>query len=51
MAQGGYVPLGLRLRATTRLINLKKQHRTPAIFFVELSAVLLTTAWLNLPIK
>ena len=32
MAQGGYVPLGLRLRATTRLINLKKQHRTPAIF-------------------
>ena len=24
MAQDGYVPLGLRLRAATRLINLKK---------------------------
>jgi hypothetical protein len=51
MAQGGYVPLGLRLRATTRLINPKKQHRTLAILFLALSAVLLTTAWLNLPIK
>jgi hypothetical protein len=35
MAQGGYVPLGLRLRATTRLINLKKQHRTLAIFLLS----------------
>ena len=51
MAQGGYVPLGLRLRATTRLIHPKKQHRTLAIFLFALSAVLLTTAWLNLPIK
>ena len=51
MAQGGYVPLGLRLRATTRLINPKKQHRTLAIFCLALSAVLLTTAWLNLPTK
>jgi hypothetical protein len=51
MAQGGYVPLGLRLRATTRLINPKKQHSTLAIFFVALSAVLLTIAWFNLPIK
>ena len=32
MAQGGYVPLGLRLRATTRLIHPQKQHRTLAIF-------------------
>ena len=32
MAQGGYVPPGLRLRATTRLIHPKKQHRTLAIF-------------------
>ena len=51
MAQGGYVPLGLRLRATTRLIHLKKQNGTLAIFVLAFSAVLLTTAWLNLLIK
>ena len=43
MAQGGYVPLGLRLRATTRLINLKKQHRTLAIFLFAFYAVLFRT--------
>ena len=33
MAQGGYVPLGLRLRATTRLINLKNSTgRSPFCF-------------------
>ena len=33
MAQGGYVPLGLRLRATTRLINLKNSTGRSPFFF------------------